>query len=41
MVVTMGIFTAEYQTGLDGVQQFSAAVARWKETGGFENFAAV
>jgi len=38
MFVVIGILVAEQQTGLDGVDQLNAAVRRWGEMGGFENF---
>jgi hypothetical protein len=38
MFAVIGILVAEQQTGMDGVDQVTASIARWKEMGGFENF---
>jgi len=38
MFAVIGILVSEANTGLDGVQQLEAAILRWKDMGGFENF---
>jgi len=38
MFAVIGILVAEQWTGLDGVDQFDAAMKRWQGMGGFENF---
>merc|ERR1719382_2332879 len=38
MFAIIGILVAENQTGLDAVDQISAATTRWSQMGGFENF---
>jgi len=38
MFAVIGILVAEQWTSMDGVDQVEAAIARWKEMGGFENF---
>jgi len=38
MFAVIGILVSEANTGLDAVQQLEAAILRWKDMGGFENF---
>jgi len=38
MFAVIGILVSEANTGLDAVEQLEAAIARWRDMGGFENF---